>query len=61
MNLREQVDEFLKFLNEHNIPLIIVSAGLGNLIYDYLKYHNIDMKNISIETNMLYFKNGNIV
>jgi 2-hydroxy-3-keto-5-methylthiopentenyl-1-phosphate phosphatase len=51
----------LLFLNENNIPLIIVSAGLGNLIYDYLDYYKIDMSYISVETNMLSFENGNIV
>jgi 2-hydroxy-3-keto-5-methylthiopentenyl-1-phosphate phosphatase len=61
MSFREWVKEFLGFLKKNDIPLIIVSAGLGNLVYDYLEYHNIDMKNISIETNMLYFENGDIV
>jgi hypothetical protein len=38
-----------------------VSAGLGNLVHDYLKVKNIDTKNISVETNMLQFRNGDII
>lgn len=58
MELRKGGREFLKYLNENNIPLIIISAGIGNFIESYLKNNNCYYDNIYISSNMLEFQNG---
>ena len=50
--LRECVPEFLKFLNNKNIPLIILSSsGIGETIPMYLKKENLLYENIHDMSN----------
>lgn len=54
--------EFLSALHENNIPLIIMSAGPGDMISEYLKQEERLYENISIVANMLIFdKNGRFI
>lgn len=58
MHFREGASEFLKYLADNNIPLIIISAGIGNFIEQFLKQQNCYFDNIYIVTNFIKFKNG---
>jgi len=64
IKMRSGVVEFLKSLDEHHIPLIILSAnGLWwDSIWDYLKYNNLYTSNIEIVSNKFEFDNeGNTI
>ena len=58
MDLRPGAKEFLYFLKEHNIPLIIMSAGIGNFIESLLKKNDCLYDNIYISSNKIIFKDG---
>lgn len=52
---REGALDFLDFLYEEKIPLLIFSSGVGNLIEGYLKKENRNYKNIHILSNTFRF------
>lgn len=55
------VKEFLAEMHENNIPVIILSAGIGNVIERFLKTEKCYYDNIYIISNFLQFdENGNI-
>lgn len=58
--LREGVIEFFKFTNKYNIPVIIISAGISNIIEGTLKKHNCLFNNVYILSNIFKFKNGKL-
>lgn len=58
MKFRDGAKEFLDFLNKNNIPLIIISAGIGNFIKLFLKKYNCYYSNINIVANTIKFENG---
>ncbi len=57
MNFRPGAKEFIDFLHEHNIPLIIISAGIGNFIECFLLNNNCYYDNIYISSNKILFDN----
>ncbi len=58
MDLREGFKKFVTYLKEKNVPLIIISAGLTNVIKAFLIEHDIDLDNIYIISNEIYFENN---
>lgn len=58
MKYREGAKEFLKKMNELNVPVIIISAGIGNVIEEFLKLENDYYDNIKIISNFIVFENG---
>ena len=58
MEFRNGAKEFIHFLHEHNIPLIIISAGVGNFIESFFKHNDCDLDNIYISSNKIIFKDG---
>lgn len=59
--LRKGVKEFLKEMNENKVPVIILSAGIGNVIEKFLKDNNCYFENIIIISNFIKFDtNGNM-
>lgn len=58
MELRKDADKFFKFANENNIPIIIISAGITNVIEKFLKENNSLYDNVYIVANIIKFKNG---
>ena len=58
MELRKGFKRFLKFIKDRNVPLVIISAGLTNVIKAFLIEHDIDLDNIYIISNEIYFENG---
>ena len=61
LKFREGAQEFLEQMYKNNIPVIICSAGIGNIIEIFLKQNNCYYDNIYIVSNFLTFdKNGKI-
>ena len=55
---REGAKEFLVNMRDRNIPVIIISAGIGNFIKQFLINNNCDFDNIFIISNFIKFKDG---
>ena len=53
--------DFLKNMKDRNIPVIIISAGIGNFIEKFLEYNNCYYDNIFVLSNFLKFSDNNIV
>lgn len=51
LQLRDGAKEFLDKMKKYNIPVIIISCSLKNVIKEYLKYNNCYYDNISIYSN----------
>lgn len=58
MTFREGAKEFLENMKNRNIPIIIISAGIGNFIKQFLIKNNCNFNNIYIVSNFLKFENG---
>ena len=58
MEFRKGAKDFLAFLYENSIPLIIISAGIGNFIEAFLDYNNCYYDNIYVSSNKVIFKDG---
>ena len=52
-------DFFVKLYKE-NVPVLILSAGIGNVINGVLKYNQLFLNNIYIDSNYLEFIDGEI-
>lgn len=58
MTFRVGAKEFLKNMDDKNIPVIIISAGVGNIIEEFLIKNNCNYSNIFICSNFLEYENG---
>lgn len=58
MEFRSGAQEFLSFLHQNHIPLIIISAGIGNFIETFLKRNHCYFDNIYVSSNKILFENG---
>lgn len=58
MSFRDGAFEFLENMNKRNIPVIIISAGIGNFIEHFLIKNNCYFNNIYLIANFIKFKNG---
>jgi len=58
MAFRDGVQDLLENMNDRNIPVIIVSAGIGNFIKQFLINNNCNFNNIYILSNFIKFENG---
>ena len=57
IELRTGVIEFFNFTKEEKIPIIILSAGIGNTIEEILKQNSCYFENIQIISNFIKFNN----
>ena len=58
MKLRPYAKEFIKYLYDNHIPLLIISAGIGNFIKSFLINNSCYFDNIYICSNNVIFQNG---
>lgn len=58
MEFRKGAREFLEFLHERRVPVIIISAGIGNFIEHFLKKNECYYDNIHVCSNKIIFKDG---
>ena len=56
--LRDGAKEFLKEMNSKNIPVIIMSSGIGNIVKAFLEKEKCMFNNIEIVSNFFEFKDG---
>lgn len=61
MKFRDGALDFLKNMYEKNIPIIIISAGVGNIIERFLINNKCNYSNIYICSNFLEYKNGQVI
>lgn len=58
LNFRKGAKEFLQKLQEDDVPVIILSAGIGNVIEEFLKKQECDTNHIYIISNFISFENN---
>ena len=58
MSFREGAKEFLREMSIKGIPIIIISAGVGNIIQQFLINNECNYDNIYICSNFLEYDNG---
>lgn len=58
---RDGLKDFFGTLNRFNIPIIILSAGIGNVIYEVLKLNECLYDNVFIVSNFIEFKNNKML
>lgn len=58
MTLRQGAKEFFELTNKQNIPVIIISAGIGNFIKQFLINNNCYYDNVYLISNFIKFENG---
>lgn len=58
MAFRDGAKEFLENMSDRGIPVIIISAGIGNFIEQFLIKNDCNFDNIFIVSNFINFKNG---
>lgn len=61
LKYRKGAREFLEYLNKNDVPIILLSAGIGNIIEEFLKVTNTNYDNIHIFSNYMYFENNELV
>ena len=61
LSLRDGAIDFIKTLNDNNVPIIILSAGVSNFIIELLKKYDCYSDNVYVYANNLEFKNGEII
>lgn len=60
LSFRDGAEVFLEEMNKRKIPVIIISAGVGNVINEFLKKNNCLYENIHIVSNFIEFENDEI-
>ena len=58
MEFRPYAKEFIEFLHDNKIPLIIISAGIGNFIESFLEKNNCYYDNVYVISNKILFEDG---
>ncbi|KAA0187303.1 Cytosolic 5' nucleotidase III [Fasciolopsis buskii] len=59
--LRDKVKEFTDLLSQNHIPLLIFSAGLGDVIQLLLQRFSMDTNNVRVVSNFMRFNNEDIL
>lgn len=58
MEFRNGAKDFIKFLHDNNIPLIIISAGIGNFIECFLEHNDCYYEDVYASTNKIVFEDN---
>ncbi len=58
MKFRNGLEDFFKQMNLLGIPVIVISAGLGNVVIKSLKENNCLLDNVTVISNILSFNNN---
>ncbi len=61
MSFRDGFKDFLDCLHDYNIPVIILSAGIGNVITQTLKLNNCFYDNVHIVSNFIKFEDDKML
>jgi len=60
LELKDKTEEFFDITKENKIPTIIFSAGIYNIIHEFLKSRNKDFENIHVISNQFKFNESGI-
>lgn len=60
-NFHDGCKEFLDYMYKLNVPIIIISAGIGNVIIELLKKYGCLYSNIHVFSNFIQFENDKMV
>lgn len=58
MDFRDGAKDFLEKMNSKGVPIIVISAGVGNIIQQFLVKNKCNYSNIYICSNFLEYENG---
>ncbi len=58
---RNGAEKFLEIMHKKNIPVVIMSAGIGNVIIEFLKQENCLYDNIYVVSNFIKFRDGKAI
>lgn len=58
LKFREGAREFLEKMRDMSVPVIIISAGIGNVIEEFLNQEDAYFENIFVLSNFVKFKEG---
>ena len=62
VELREGTEKMMNHLLKNNVPVLVLSAGLGDLVEEILRYYKVYHSNVKVVSNFLdYDEEGNIV
>lgn len=61
MSLRKEAKSFFEYASENNIPIIIVSAGIADIIENFLFANNLFTKNVHVISNKLKYEDGRLI
>lgn len=61
MCFRSGAKQFLELLYKYNVPVIVISAGVGNIIEQFLIKNQCNFPNIFICSNFLEYLDGKII
>ncbi len=56
--LRKGAKEFLQEMNEKNIPVVVMSSGVGNIVKEFLRKEKCLFENMTITSNFFEFEDG---
>lgn len=59
-SLRDRTKELFNKLKKHNVPILVFSAGLGDIVEELLRHQNVLFENVNVISNFLKF-NGNML
>eukprot|EP00088_Acartia_fossae_P020169 TRINITY_DN21822_c0_g3_i1.p1 TRINITY_DN21822_c0_g3~~TRINITY_DN21822_c0_g3_i1.p1 ORF type:complete len:299 (-),score=49.93 TRINITY_DN21822_c0_g3_i1:541-1437(-) len=59
--LRDDTDVMLSSLQEHNVPCLILSAGLGDLILELLKHFKVYHENVKVVSNFCKYDEDGLI
>ncbi|XP_058797498.1 7-methylguanosine phosphate-specific 5'-nucleotidase-like [Phymastichus coffea] len=60
-SLRDRTKELFSKLKIHNIPILVFSAGLGDVVELLLRQHDVPLDNVKIISNFLQFEGNKLM
>lgn len=62
VELREGTEQMMNHLLKNTVPVLVLSAGLGDLVEEILQYYKVYHSNVKVVSNFLdYDEEGNII
>ncbi|CAG5078434.1 Similar to cN-IIIB: 7-methylguanosine phosphate-specific 5'-nucleotidase (Drosophila melanogaster) [Cotesia congregata] len=59
-DVRDRTKELIDRLNAAKVPVLVFSAGLGDVVEAILKLHDVFLNNVKVVSNFLNYKDGKI-
>ncbi|XP_057340681.1 7-methylguanosine phosphate-specific 5'-nucleotidase [Microplitis mediator] len=59
-DVRDRTKELIDRLNKAAVPVLVFSAGLGDVVEAVLKFHDVLLSNVKVISNFLSYKDGKL-